>query len=61
MLVLATQRWQKLLDDEAKEAEIDQHESVETAVYRLGVRFRILLYATHFISLSTMSYQAVWW
>ena len=80
VLVLATQGWQKLLDDEAKEAEIDQHESVETAVYRLGVRFRvpleqagadieelqkefheILLYATHFISLSTMSYQAVWW
>ena len=74
ILVLETQGWQKIVDEETIPG------SSSEAVERLGERFRIplenagvqldcvgeefhevVLHATQFFSLSTMGYQAVWW
>ena len=77
-MFLATQGWQKILDDQHGENETDPVATeAETPIQRLGRRFKIpleaagvdteqlqeeftevLVYATQFISLSTM---AVWW
>ena len=81
VVFLATQGWQKILDDQDAENETDPVATeAETPIQRLGRRFKIpleaagvdteklqeeftevLVYATQFISLSTMGYQAVWW
>ncbi len=79
--VLATQGWEKILQEESELSCESEHKNpAEMAVDRLGVRFKvpleeagveikelpkemreIMTYASQFISLSTMSYQAVWW
>ena len=80
--VLATQDWQKTLDEENCESDNEDTEKVDPleSTERLGVWFKILLgsagvdinkardefydmilYATQFISLATLDYQAVWW
>ena len=80
--VLATQGWQKSLDEEDCENDNEDAEKVDPLepMERLGVQFKIplesagvdisklrdefydmMLYATQFISLSTLDYRAVWW